>query len=134
VAIEPIKFDQSAEVARLVIAAETTPEPIPQIAKAQDAPETGSGAILVNSTMLTRCPMQACKLRLQSKTVAHNRCRNMARVSPGVGLHEPLRSGLPMIRAITSIHLRAGESIVRSATTFTTRGSWADGIGTLAIL
>jgi hypothetical protein len=59
VAIEPIKFDQSAEVPRLVMAAETTPEPIPQIAKAQDAHETGSGAILVNSTMLTRCPMQA---------------------------------------------------------------------------
>jgi hypothetical protein len=59
VAMEPVKFDQSPEVPRLVMAAETTPEPIPQIARAQDAPETGSGAILVNSTMLTRCPMQA---------------------------------------------------------------------------
>jgi hypothetical protein len=58
-AIEPIKFDQSPEVPRLVMAVETTPEPIPQIARTQDAPETGSGAILVNSTMLTRCPMQA---------------------------------------------------------------------------
>ena len=59
VAIDPIKFDQSPEIPRLVMAAETTPEPIPQIARTQDAPETGSGAILVNSTMLTRCPMQA---------------------------------------------------------------------------
>jgi len=59
VAIEPIKFEQSPEVPRLVMAAETTPEPIPQIARTQDAPATGSGAILVNSTMLTRCPMQA---------------------------------------------------------------------------
>jgi hypothetical protein len=58
VAIDPIKFDQSPEIPRLVMAAETTPEPIPQIARTQDAPETG-GAILVNSTMLTRCPMQA---------------------------------------------------------------------------
>ena len=59
VAIEPIKFDQSAEIPRLVMAAETTPEPIPQTARAQDAPETGRGTVLVNSTMLTRCPMQA---------------------------------------------------------------------------
>jgi hypothetical protein len=62
VAIEPIKFDRSPEVPQLAMTAETRPAPNRQIARAQDAPETNSGAILVNSTMLTRCPIQAWRV------------------------------------------------------------------------
>ena len=57
-AVEPVSFDQPAGVPRLVMVAETTPE-FDAGAVAQNAPAVTRGGIVVNSTMLTRCPMQA---------------------------------------------------------------------------
>lgn len=55
-AVEP-PTGQPAVGPRMLTDAESMPEPTAQSAPAQS--ESGTGGILVNSTMLTRCPMQA---------------------------------------------------------------------------
>lgn len=59
VAVEPLMTGQAAVGPRMLGDAETMAEPIPQSATGQRTPRTGGGTILVNSTMVTRCPMQA---------------------------------------------------------------------------
>jgi hypothetical protein len=62
---QPITFDEPAGGPRMLPDAESMPEPTPQIATAQGA--SGTGTILVNSTMLTRCPMQAWQVAAEAQ-------------------------------------------------------------------
>lgn len=67
VAVVSAPFDRHAGGPRVLADAESLPEAIPQTATAQNTPKSTSVAVLVNSTMLTRCPMQAWQVAAQAQ-------------------------------------------------------------------